>query len=143
MTYPSLHDEKRMLATYNHPLPALQPIIGPEDLMRMQELAGEVHVAEDIFDYILALVAHTRAHRRVYLGASPRAALALLRAAKALALIRGRDYVLPDDIKALAALVLSHRIIMTPEAELEGVHGHIVVAEALERVAYKPSPKAR
>jgi MoxR-like ATPase len=142
MTYPSLHDEKRMLATYNHPLPALQPIIGPEDLVRMQELAGEVHVAEDIFDYILALVAHTRAHRRVYLGASPRAALALLRAAKALALIRGRDYVLPDDIKALAALVLSHRIIMTPEAELEGVHGHSVVAEALERVAYKPSQKA-
>jgi MoxR-like ATPase len=142
MTYPALHDEKRMLATYNHPLPALQPIIGPEDLIQMQELAGEVHVAEDIFDYILALVAHTRAHRRVYLGASPRAALALLRAAKALALIRGRDYVLPDDIKALAALVLSHRIIMTPEAELEGVHGHSVVAEALERVAYKPSPKA-
>jgi MoxR-like ATPase len=143
MTYPSLQDEKRMLATYNHPLPALQPVIGPEDLMRMQELADEVHVAEDIFDYILALVAHTRAHRRVYLGASPRAALALLRAAKALALIRGRDYVLPDDIKALAALVLSHRIIMTPEAELEGVHGHSVVAEALERVAYKPARQSR
>jgi MoxR-like ATPase len=142
MTYPAPNDEKRMLATYNHPLPALQPIVGPEDLLRMQELAGEVHVAEDIFDYILALVAHTRAHRRVYLGASPRAALALLRAAKALALIRGRDYVLPDDVKALAQLVLAHRIIMTPEAELEGVHGHSVVAEALERVAYKPSRPA-
>ncbi len=143
MTYPALEDEKRMLATYNQPLAELRALVGPEDLLRMQQLAGEVHVAEEIFDYILALVAHTRTHRRVYLGASPRAALALLRAAKALALIRGRDYVLPDDVKALASLVLSHRIIMTPEAELEGVHGHSVVSEAVERVAYKPPRQLR
>ena len=140
MTYPSAADEKRMLTTYNQPSPKLRALVGPDDILRMQQLATSVHVAEEIFDYILGLVAHTRGHRRVFLGASPRAALSLLRAAKALALIRGRDYVLPDDIRALATLVLSHRIMMTPEAELEGVDGQQVVKEALERVAYK-SPR--
>ena len=137
MSYPAQADEKRMLLTYNQPLAKLRAIVSPDDVLRLQQLATEVHVAEEIFDYILALVAHTRAHQRVYLGASPRAALALLKAAKSLALIRGRDYVLPDDIRALAERVLAHRIIMTSDAELEGVHGHSVVSEALERVAYK------
>jgi MoxR-like ATPase len=141
MTYPGLEHEKQMLSTYNRPVPAIQARIGPEDVLRLQQLAENVHVAEEIFDYILGLVVHTRQHRRVYLGASPRAALALLRAAKSLALIRGRDFVLPDDVKALAPLVLSHRIVMTPEAELEGVFAHAVVTEAVERVAYK-QPRA-
>jgi len=137
MHYPHAQDEKRMLVTYNRPVPELQALLSPEDLLRMQELAGKVHVAEEVFDYILGLVAHTRQHRRVYLGASPRAALALLEAAKALALIRGHDFVLPDHVKDLAPLVLAHRILMTPEAELEGVHASAVVHEALERVTYK------
>jgi MoxR-like ATPase len=141
MTYPSAADEKRMLATYNQPSPKLRALVGPDDILRMQQLGTTVHVAEDIFDYILGLVAHTRSHRRVYLGASPRAALSLLRASKALALIRGRDYVLPDDIRALASLVISHRIIMTPEAELEGMDGAAVVKDALERVAYKSTAR--
>jgi MoxR-like ATPase len=94
-----------------------------------------------VFDYILGLTQYTRQHRRVYLGASPRAGLALLRASKALALVRGRDFVLPDDVKMLTPMVLPHRIIMTPEAELDGAHADAVVAEALERVAYKnPRP---
>jgi MoxR-like ATPase len=137
MHYPAAGDEKRMLQTYNRPLPELQPLLSPDDLLRMQQLAQQVHVAEEIFDYIMGLVAHTRQHRRVYLGASPRAALALLEAAKALALIRGHDFVLPDHVKDLAPLVLAHRILMTPEAELDGVHASAVVHEALERVTYK------
>src|SRR5690606_2911844 len=103
----------------------------------LQDLAEGVHVADEVFDYILGLSAHTRSHPRVYLGASPRAGLALLRAAKAHALLRGRDFVLPDDVKALATLVLGHRIIVTPEAELDGTGGEAVIAEALERVPYK------
>jgi MoxR-like ATPase len=79
----------------------------------------------------------TRSHARVYLGASPRAALALLHACKAMALIRGRDFVLPDDVRQLASLVLSHRILMTPDAELEGASGTAVVTESLSKVAYK------
>jgi MoxR-like ATPase len=137
MTYPQAADEKRMLTTYNRPLPELNPLMSPEDVMRMQDLAAGVHVAEEIFDYILGLVAFTRAHRRVYLGASPRAALALLDASKALSLIRGNDFVLPDHVRALAPLVLAHRIIMTPDAELEGVYGNSVVHEAVDQVAYK------
>jgi MoxR-like ATPase len=137
MTYPEPADEKRMLGTYNRPPPQISAMLGPEDVLRMQELAENVHVAEEVFDFILGLLHHTRQHRRVYLGASPRAGLALLRAAKALALIRSRDFVLPDDVRDLAIPVLGHRIIMTPEAELEGVHAESVVGEALERVAYR------
>jgi MoxR-like ATPase len=141
MRYPAPADEKRMLTTYNHPVPEPRAVVGPEDVVRVQELADSVHVAEEVFDYILALAAYTRQHRRVYLGASPRAGLALLRAAKALALVRGRDFVLPDDVKLLAPLVLPHRIMMTPEAELDGAHADAVVGEAMERVAYKhPRP---
>jgi MoxR-like ATPase len=137
MTYPNAVDEKRMLTTYNRPLPNLNALMSTDDVIRMQDLASEVHVAEEVFDYILGLVAFTRAHRRSYLGASPRAALALLDAAKALALIRGNDFVLPDHVRTLAPLVLSHRIIMTPDAELEGVYGNSVVHEAVEQVPYK------
>jgi MoxR-like ATPase len=141
MSYPDSADEKRMLATYNPPAPAARPRVGPADVLRLQQLAEGVHVAEEIFDYILGLVHYTRQHRRVYLGASPRAALALLRAGKALALIRSRDFVLPDDVKDLAAPVLAHRVVMTPEAELEGAHAEAVVAEAVQRVPYRP-PRA-
>jgi MoxR-like ATPase len=137
MRYPAPADEKRMLATYNRPVAEPRALVGPEDLLRMQQLADTVHVAEEMFDFILGLTQYTRQHRRVYLGASPRAGLALLRAAKALALVRGRDFVLPDDVKTLALLVLPHRIIMTPEAELDGAPAETVVSEALERVAYK------
>jgi MoxR-like ATPase len=103
----------------------------------MQALAQEVFVAEELLDYVLALVGFTRNHARVYLGASPRAGLALTHASKGLALLRGRDYVLPDDIRHLAPLVLGHRIMMTPDAELEGAQGASVIAEALDKVGFK------
>jgi MoxR-like ATPase len=137
MRYPQPEDERRMLSRYNQPVPSPRGVVGPADVLRMQQLADAVHVAEEVFDYIHLLVQHTRTHRRVYLGASPRAALALLRAGKALALIQGRDFVLPDDVRILAPLVLSHRIVMTPEAELDGAHAHGVIAEAIEKVPYK------
>jgi MoxR-like ATPase len=137
MSYPSPEDEKRMLATYNRPVPELSSMVTPEDLLRMQTLADEVHVAEEILDFILGLTTHSRQHRQTYLGASPRAALALLRATKAMALIRGRDFVLPDDVKFLAPMVLSHRIVMTPEAELEGIDASSVIREALDRVHFR------
>jgi MoxR-like ATPase len=137
MGYPEPSDEKRMLVTYDRPPPPLRAVVGPDEVLRMQQLSQDVYVAEELLDYILALTAHTRSHARVYLGASPRAALALLHASKAVALIRGRDYVLPDDVRALAPLVLAHRILVTPDAELEGATGVAVVAEALDKVAYK------
>jgi MoxR-like ATPase len=137
MTYPEQTDEKRMLITYDKPPPPVRPVIGPEDVLRLQKMAEDVFVAEELLDYILGLVQFTRNHARVYLGASPRAALALMHAAKAHALLRARDYVLPDDVRHLAPLVLAHRVLMTPDAELEGHTGVAVVAEALDKVGYK------
>jgi MoxR-like ATPase len=126
-----------MLQTYDRPPPAVRPMISASDVLTLQRLAEQVHVAEEIVDYVLGLVRHTRGHQRVYLGASPRAALALMHAAKAKALLGGRDYVLPDDVRALAPMVLSHRILMTPDAELEGATGAAVVTEALDKVPYR------
>ncbi len=137
MGYPDAADEKRMLTTYDRPPPPVTAVVGPADVLAMQRLAQEVFVAEELVEYILALVQFTRTHPRVYLGASPRAALALMHASKALALIRGRDYVLPDDIRQLASLVLAHRILMTPDAELEGASGSAVIAEGADKVAFR------
>jgi MoxR-like ATPase len=137
MGYPEPADEKRMLQTYDRPPPPVRAVVGPNEVLRMQQLAQEVFVAEELVDYILALTQFTRSHPRVYLGASPRAGLALMHASKALALIRGRDFALPDDIRQLAGMVLSHRILMTPDAELEGATGQAVIAEALTKVGYK------
>jgi len=137
MGYPEPADEKRMLQTYDKPPPPVRAVVGPEEVLRMQELTREVFVAEELVDYVLALALFTRSHARAYLGASPRAALALLHACKALALLRGRDYALPDDIRQLAPMVLAHRILMTPDAELEGATGQGVVTEALSKVGFK------
>jgi MoxR-like ATPase len=137
MGYPAQADEKRMLGAYDRTPPVVRAVIGPKEVLEMQALAQEVFVAEELLDYVLGLVAFTRNHARVYLGASPRAGLALTHAAKGLSLLRGRDYVLPDDIRHLAPLVLGHRIMLTPEAELEGTQGASIVAEALDKVGYK------
>ena len=137
MGYPSGADEKRMLSTYDKPPPPVRAVIGPSEVLEMQALAQEVFVAEELLDYVLGLVAFTRSHARVYLGASPRAGLALVHAAKGLALLRGRDFILPDDVRNLAPLVLGHRILLTPEAELEGTAGTAIVSEALDKVPYK------
>jgi MoxR-like ATPase len=137
MHYPAESDEKRMLATYSRPVAEVRAVLGPEDVIHMQSIAEAVHVEEDILDYVLSLVTFTRKHRRVHLGASPRAALALLLASKARALVKGRDFVLPDDVKYLAPYVLGHRVLMAPEAELEGVGAATVIAEAVAQVAYR------
>jgi MoxR-like ATPase len=137
MGYPDSADEKKMLATYDRPPPPVRAVVGPDDVLQMQRLSQDVYVAEELVEYILGLVQFTRTHPRVYLGASPRAALALMHASKAMALLRGRDYVLPDDIRMLSPLVLAHRILMTPDAELEGASGAAVVTEAAEKVAFR------
>ncbi len=142
MGYPAAPEEKRMLSTYDKQPPPVRAIVGPSDVLEMQTLAQDVFVAEELLDYVIALVGFTRSHAKVYLGASPRAALALVHASKALGLLRGRDYVLPDDVRNLAPLVLGHRILMTPEAELEGGTGNNVVVEALDKVGYKMPKRA-
>ena len=143
MGYPDGGDEKRMLQTYDRKPAPVRPVIGPSEVLRLQGLADNVFVAEELLDYVLGLVQATRQHPRVYLGASPRAGLALVYAAKAAALLHGRDFVLPDDVRSLAPLVLSHRIMLTPDAELDGGTATAVVAEALDKVAYRMPRRAQ
>jgi len=137
MHYPEASVEKQMLITYSRPLAEVRQVLTPQQVLELQQLADAVHVDEELYEYVLGLVHFTRAHRRVYLGASPRAALALVHAARAHALLGGRDYVLPDDVKRLAAPVLAHRILLAPDAELEGVAASSVMQEALDKVAFR------
>jgi MoxR-like ATPase len=135
--YPEAPDEKRILQTYNRPQLSVQTVLDPDHILGLQSLSDMVHVEEELMDYIIGLSRFTRQHRRVYLGVSPRASLMLLHASKARALVRGRNHVLPDDIKTLAPAVLAHRILLAPEAEMEGVQATEIVSEALEKVRYQ------
>jgi len=134
--YPSLAEERRVLMTYNQPVEQVQPILTPTEILELSEAAERIHIAPGIIDYIVRLVQHTREHVAIHLGASPRASLALMRCAKTRALIHGRTHVLPDDVRALVPSVLNHRMILTPEAELDLVSVDEVVAECLADVPY-------
>jgi MoxR-like ATPase len=133
--YPPLADEARMLSeqTSEPPLESLEPVAGAAEVTSVIEDAQRVFVEESVNRYVVALVRHTRADERLYLGASPRAGIALLRVAKALALAEGREYVLPDDVKAVAVPVLAHRLILGPEARASGLSAADLVSEAIER----------
>ena len=115
MGYPSLADEKAILAAQRerHPLDDLKPVVTGADVVRMQEAVRAVRMEPPVVDYLLAVVRATRGHKHLTLGASPRASLALSRATQARALLEGRSYVLPDDVKALAVPVLAHRVLGT------------------------------
>jgi MoxR-like ATPase len=133
--YPPLADEARMLDEQTHvpPLESLEPVAGADDIRRLALQAREVYVEESLSRYVVALLRTTRADPRLYLGASPRSGIALLRVAKARALADGRDYLVPDDVKAVAQSVLSHRLILGPEARSAGLGGGAIVTEALEK----------
>jgi len=134
--YPAEAEERRVLEMHGRaPVPVHQAL-APADVVRLLGQAADVHAEPEVMDYILELVRYTRRHGRVALGASPRAALALLWASKARALCRGRSFVLPDDAKALAVAVLAHRLLLAPEAEMEGLDARAVVAEAIDRVPW-------
>jgi len=133
--YPPLAEEARMLTeqTSDPPLDALEPVTTAIEALALTEQAKRVFVEESLTRYVVALIRHTRADTRLYLGGSPRSGIALLRVAKARALAAGRDYVLPDDVKAVARPVLGHRLILAPEARSGGLTAGDVVREALEK----------
>ncbi len=133
--YPAPADEARMLAeqTTAPPLDDLEPVTDATGITRVIDEATAIYVEDSIHRYVVDLVGQTRADARLYLGASPRAGIALLRVAKAAALAEGRDYVLPDDVKALAVPVLAHRLILGPEARAGGTPSEALVREAVER----------
>ncbi len=139
--YPSAEDERSILKLNMSPDAIAPALLLPEDILAMQRLVGQVHVEDELLDYVIRLSAFTRRHAQLYLGASPRASLALVRAARARAIVRGRAYVLPDDIKALAAPVIAHRLVLTPEAEMDGATPEAIVRQALEQVAHRPEAR--
>ena len=134
--YPSAADEKAILGALQreHPIHLVKPVVEPAAVQAIQREIWDVHADESLRDYIVALAQATRSHGDLALGASPRASFALFRAAQALAAIRGRDHVIPDDIKYLAPFVLTHRLLARPEAELRGRTPKTILAEVLEQV---------
>lgn len=140
--YPSLEDEVAILEgqRYLHPVDELGQVVDASQVQQVQEAVKKVRVDPLILRYIVSIVDATRRHPEVYLGSSPRGSLSLSRAAQGLALLRGRDFVLPDDVKELAVPVLGHRLIISPAARLREVTAREVLGEVLGQV---PVPGVR
>ncbi|HET9461026.1 MAG TPA: AAA family ATPase [Gaiellaceae bacterium] len=134
--YPPLREEARMLAeqTTAPPLDRLAAVVDRSDVLQAIVAAREVYVEESVGEYVVRLLHHTRSSARLALGASPRAGIALLRMAKARAVAAARDFVLPEDIQAVAAPVLAHRLIVGPEARATGLAAEEAVEEALTEI---------
>ncbi len=139
MGYPSLVDEIRILELQQlkHPILDLQPVVKVDELLEVQEAVKTVYVAPAVKRYIVELTRATRENTDIYLGSSPRGSLGLFRAGQARAAIRGRDYILPDDIKYLSSFVLPHRMVVQPAARLRNLSAEVVIEEV---VANLPVP---
>jgi len=133
--YPSRADERQILTNLwrEHPITRIGKVVDGQDLSTLQKRVWDVNVDGTLQDYIVALAEATRSHPDLVLGVSPRGSLALLKGAQALAAIRGRDYVVPEDIKTLVPLTLAHRLILKPEAELRGRTALLILEDVLEK----------
>ncbi len=133
--YPEAEDEIAILRALRkeHPILNVRQVVNGGDLLSLREAVAEVHVDETLERYILTLVQATRQHSDVALGASPRGSLALYKTAQALAALRGRDFVIPEDVKRLAPLTLAHRLILKPESQLRGRTAPKILQEILEQ----------
>lgn len=135
--YPSLEDELKMLEllSKSHPIDSLEPVVSAEELHACQKAVREVYVDDKVRRYLMQIVHDTRGNDDIGLGGSPRASIALFRTSQAMAALRGRSYVLPDDVKKVAASVLTHRIILKPESRLRKVTAAAVVDEIIAEIA--------
>lgn len=135
--YPTMDEELQMLAMLEkeHPLGQLQPVVSAEELIACQRAVRDVHVDEKIRRYLMQIVHDTRTNEELALGGSPRASIALFRTSQALAAIRGRNFVQPDDVKRVAGPVLTHRMIVKPESRLRKITAEYVVNEVVAEIA--------
>ena len=135
--YPDRADEMEVLEAqrYRHPVDDLVPVVDGDDLLALQAAVRDVHVAEEVKEYIVSIAEATRRHAALYLGASPRGSLALYRLAQARAVLDDRDFVLPDDVKSLAYPALGHRVILSSAARIQGASTADAIAEVLAQVA--------
>ena len=135
--YPDFQEELSIIEHQEqvHPIDSLEAVASPREIIGLQEAAKAVYVDDLVRQYIVGLIEATRNHREISLGASPRASLGLFRAVRALALVRDRDYVIPDDAKLLAPSVIAHRIVLSPSARMRGIQSSDVIADLLGNVA--------
>ncbi len=135
--YPSFTDELSVIEQQEktHPIDELEAVASPEDVIKLQKAAQNVYVDTAVREYIVGLIEATRNHEDVFLGASPRASLGMFRAVRGIAILRDRDYAIPDDVKELAYAVLAHRLILSPAARMRGLHTEQVIDGLLESVA--------
>ncbi|MEC9289893.1 MAG: MoxR family ATPase [Chloroflexota bacterium] len=135
--YPSFTDELSVIEQQEktHPIDELDSVASPEDVIKLQKAAQNVYVDTAVREYIVGLIEATRNHEDVFLGASPRASLGMFRAVRGMAILRDRDYAIPDDVKELAYAVLAHRLILSPAARMRGLHTEQVIDGLLESVA--------
>ena len=139
LDYPSLEEEASILTRYKDHIkaPSLEAMVAvftTDELKKVQTIVEKIIVEERLIQYIAQIIHKTRNHGKLYLGGSPRASLSILKSAKAFAAIRGRDFVTPDDIQFVAAPVLNHRLILTPEAEMEGTRVEDVIHEIVQSI---------
>ncbi|RLC78834.1 MAG: AAA family ATPase [Chloroflexi bacterium] len=134
--YPSEEEENRILLRYQkeEPLESLEPVVSAEELLAWQEQVRDIKVEPEVREYIVRVVRATREHRAIELGVSPRGTLALFKTSQALAALRGRSFVIPDDVKYLAPYVLTHRIIINPQTRLRGHTPEEILREVVEGV---------
>ncbi|NND97101.1 MAG: MoxR family ATPase, partial [Pirellulaceae bacterium] len=135
--YPSMEEEMRMLdlLQYKHPVDQLESVAEAEELVQAQQETRKVHVDPRVRQYLLQIVDQTRSHEDLALGGSPRATIALFRCSQAMAAIRGRAYVLPDDLKKIISPVMNHRLILRPESRLRKVTTESVMDEIIGEIA--------
>ncbi len=145
--YPTPDEEQSLLSKIglDHPVNRVKPVAefdsdGGASWIDLARVAASTHLDDSVEAYIVAITGATRSHQAVDLGASPRATIALAAAARALAAVRGRDYVLPDDVKELAAPVIAHRLVLSPEGRLRGIRSSQVVADILSMVPIGAGP---
>lgn len=140
--YPSQRDEMLMLRTHGVVAPPVRPVLTPEACLALQSMTRRVHVEDDVLEYATTLTRFTRGHPQVALGCSPRATLSLVKASKGHAVLSGRHYATPDDVRAVATGVLSHRLVLVPELEGDTAARHKVIQEALAKVSYRKQVRA-
>jgi len=139
LDYPELHQEEEILHRYKNNIKApdlneVKAVFTAKEIQKIQDIIEKIIIEDNLVKYIAAITHKTRNHGKIYLGGSPRASLSMLKSAKAIAGIRGRDFVTPEDIQFVAKPVLNHRLILTPEAEMEGISIEEVIDEIIQTI---------
>ncbi len=139
MDYPNLDEEKQILQRFNNDFSTkvtndVQSVVHADDIKRCSAIIEHIYVKDDIIPYIARIVHQTRHHGDLFLGASPRASLSLLKASKAMAAISGRSFVTPDDVRTVSDAVLNHRVIPSPEKEMEGITAQDIIRQIIQQI---------